>query len=311
MKKEKFTNTTVTTSYVGEGATEVLNKMFFAAETVRNGSITIKDDVNKAYFIRRLAASGLISDLTCAFDATGSTVDVDERALTPAVLSVMVEMCKKDFKHVDWGSSRMGTGANRVLPPEIADAMIEEILGHVGQELEYTIWQGDTGGATYTRFDGFLKIMDADVPVGNKTTPGLVTAANVVDTLAAMYDKAAEQAWFNAPRIAFWCPPGVIAAYKQALAASGYRDEYQAGDKPMNYLGVPMWLAPGIEPSNIVLSHGDNLFFGTESVSNLNEVTLLDMFDQDLSDNVRFRAYAVGGVQIGWPEEVVLHKDAI
>jgi len=37
---------------------------------------------------------------------------------------------------------------------------------------------------------------------------------------------------------------------------------------------------------------------------------LKDMADIDLSDNVRFRSYAVMGVQVGWFEEAVLHLDA-
>jgi hypothetical protein len=42
-------------------------------------------------------------------------------------------------------------------------------------------------------------------------------------------------------------------------------------------------------------------------VSNYNEVILKDMADVDLSDNVRFRSYAVIGCEIGWCEEIALH----
>jgi hypothetical protein len=35
-----------------------------------------------------------------------------------------------------------------------------------------------------------------------------------------------------------------------------------------------------------------------------------DMHEVDLSDNIRFAAYATMGVAVGWYEEVVLHLPA-
>jgi hypothetical protein len=301
------TTLSLTTSYIGEAATELINKMFFKAESV--AALTVKDDVNKSYHIRRLAGSSLIAAPTCDFTPAG-TITIDEQVLTPAAFEVNAQLCKKDFKHVDWSSIRMGTGMNRQLSQDVLDSMIEEILGHVGNEIEFSIWQGDTGGATYTLIDGFVKLFTANVPAGNKTTPSLITASDVVAKLGAMYDKAAAQAWFNAPDVQFYAPPNVVAAYKQALANQGYMDQYQVGDKPLNFVGVPIVLAPGLEASNVALTHKSNLYFGTESVSNMNEVTIKDMADVDLSDNVRFRAYSTMGVQVGWYDEVIFHADA-
>lgn len=300
------TTLNLTTSYIGEAATELINKMFFKADSV--SELTVKDDVNKAYHIRRLAGSGLIAAPTCDFTPAG-TIDIDEQVLTPAPFEVNLQMCKKDFKHVDWSSVRMGTGMGRQLSQDVVDAIIEEILGHVGNEIEQSIWIGDTAGASYTLIDGFIKLFTASVPAGNKTTPALVTAANVVATLGAMYDIAAAQPWFKAPDIQFYVANNIAAAYKQALANQGYMDQYQAGDKPLNFVGVPIVVAPGMEASNAALTHKSNLYFGTESVNNFNEVTLKDMADVDLSDNVRFRAYATMGVQVGWYDEVVFHAD--
>lgn len=299
------TTTSLTTTYVGEAATELINKMFFGAKTIGNGNITIKDDVNKSHKIRRLAGSGLIASPTCDFTPAG-TVTISEQALTPASFEVNVQLCKKDFKHVDWSSVRMGTGGGRQLSQDVVDAVIAEILGHVGNEIEYSIWQGDTAGATYTLIDGFTKLMTAGVAAGNKTTPAAWTAATAVAKFGAMYDIAAAQGWFDAPDLAFWVAPNIAAMYKQALANQGYMDQYQVGDKPLNFVGVPIYVA-GLAASTAVMSHKSNLYFGTESVSDANEVMVKDMHEVDLSDNVRFAAYATMGVQVGWYEEVVLH----
>ncbi len=303
------TTLSLTTSYVGEAATELINKMLFGAKTVGDGNITIKDDVNKAYHIRRLTGSGLIAEPTCDFTPAG-TITIDEQVLTATPFEVNVQMCKADFKHVDWSSIRQGTGANRILSQDVVDSVIAEILGHVGQEVEMSIWRGDTTIGPYQLIDGLIKKLTAGVAAGNKTTPAVVTAATVVAQLGAAYDIAAAQPWFDAPDLMFWVAPNVAAAYKQALANQGFMDQYQAGDKPLNFVGVPIVVAPGIEASQFTLSHKSNYYFGTESVSNLNEVILKDMAEIDLSDNVRFRSYAVMGVEVGWYEEAVLHLDA-
>lgn len=302
------TTLSLTTSYVGTAATELINKMFFNAPSIKQGNLTIKDDVNKSYKIRRLAGTGLIAEPTCDFTPAG-TVTITEQSLTPAAFEVNTQLCKKDFKHVDWSSERMGTGGGRTLSQDVVDSVMDEIMGHVGNEIEMSIWRGDTAG-TYSLIDGFIKIMDANVAAGNQTTPSAITAATVVAKLGAMYDIAAAQAWFDAPDIAFWVAPSVAAHYKQALANQGYMDQYQAGDKPLNFVGVPIYVAPGMIASTAVMSHKSNLYFGTESVSNFNEVSVKDMHEVDLSDNVRFAAYSTMGVQVGWYEEVVLHTAA-
>ena len=305
--RQKFATTlNLTTSFVGDAATDIINKMFFGAKTIADGNCTIKDDVNKAYFIRRLASEGLIAAPTCDFTPAG-TLTMDERALAVTPFEVNLQVCKADFKHVDWSSVRMGTGGDRNLAQDVVDSVIAEIIGTVGNEIEMSIWRGDTVGATYTLIDGWWKTMLADVPAGQQLTPSAVDATTVVADLGGAYTAASALPWFDAPDLMYWVAPGVAAAYKQALANQGYMDQYQAEDKPLNYIGIPIAVAPGLEANQFVLSHKSNLYFGTESVSDFNEVFLKDMHDIDLSDNVRFAAYSVMGTQIGWPEEIILH----
>lgn len=300
------TTLNLTTSYVGEAATELINKMFFKAKSIADGGLTIKDDVNKSYKIRRLTGTDLIQAPTCDFTPSG-TIDIDERDLDVDTMEVNLEMCKKDFKHVDWSSVRMGTGPNRQLAQDVVDSVINEIIANLGQEIEFLIWRGDTTNPAYNLFDGFIKIMTADVPLGQQLTPSAVTASTVVADLGGAYTAASALPFIDAPDLAFYVAPNVAAAYKQALANQGFMDQYQAGDKPMNYIGIPIYTCPGMEANQFVLTHASNLYFGTESVSAFNEVVLKDMSEVDLSDNVRFKALTVGGVQVGWAEEIILH----
>jgi len=303
------TTTSLTTSYVGEAATELINKMFFGAYSIKNQIISIKDDVNKSWKIRRLAGSGLLAAVTCDFTPAG-TVTIDERSLDVTPFEANIQLCKKDFKHVDWSSVNMGTGMGRRLSQDIVDAMIEEILGHLGTEMEYLIWRGDTTAGTYNLFDGIYKKILADVAAGNKTTHAAITASNVMTKIGEVYTKVAGSPISNAEDLVIYAAKNVAASYKQALAASGYLNLYQAGDKPLDYLGIPMWVPPGLADDAINFARKSGFYFGTESVSDVNEVTLKDMSEVDLSDNVRFKAYAAGGVQYGWADEIFFHPIA-
>jgi hypothetical protein len=299
------TTTNLTSSFVGEAATELINKMFFGAKSIADGTLTIKDDVNKAYHIRRLAGSGLVATPTCDFTPAG-TMTIDENVLTITPFEVNLQLCKNDFKHVDWSSERMGGGNGRKLSQDVVDAMIAEILGNVGDEIEMHIWRGNTASGSYQLMDGFFKKFAADATVLDGTA-GAITSSVVIEDLAELYGLIAATPVIDAPDLQFYVAPNVAAAYKQALAALGYMDQYSAGDKPLNYLGTPIVVTPGLEASQMVLTHKSNLYFGTESVSALNEVSLKDMGEVDLSENVRFKALASMGVQYGWGSEVAIH----
>ena len=51
-----------------------------------------------------------------------------------------------------------------------------------------------------------------------------------------------------------------------------------------------------------------NAWFGTNLLDQWNNVALLDMYDKDLSDNVRFAASFFAGVQYGFGNEIAYYN---
>ncbi len=312
MLKHKFATTTnLTTSYVGEAAMDYIHKAFLASKTIADGNITVKEDVRKSWKIRRIASSGLVADQTCDFTPVG-TVDLDERSLDTSDLEVNVEMCKNDFLG-DWGAPRMGSGANnKQLPPETAEGMIDEIMLTVGEEIERLIWDATIAGTD--PFDGLTEIiLNAATSV---KIPGVaITAANVLAQLQLSYDALSVLKIYNKPDVSMYISRNVGAAYQSALglvgAGVGYSNLATTGVKPWDFLGVPLIVTPGMRASTVITGQKSNLWFGTDRLSDMNEVILKDMGDVDLSNNVRFKAGFAAGVQYGWADELIIQEPTI
>lgn len=312
LKKQKFATTTnLTTSYVGQAAMEYIHRAFLQSKTIADGVITIKEDVKNKWKIRRIATSGLIADQTCDFTPVG-TIDLDERSLDVSPLEVNLEMCKDDFLG-DWGAPNMGSGVNKKsLPSETAEGMINEILLTMGEEVERLIWDATIAGAD--PFDGLTElILNAAASV--KITGVAITAANVISQLQLSYDQLSQLKIYNKPDVYMYVSRNVGAAYQSALGAVGtgvgYSNLATVGQKPWDFLGVPIQVTPGMRASTIITAQKSNLFFGTDSLSDVNEVILKDMTDVDLSNNVRFRSGFAAGVNYGWDFETIIQEPTI
>ena len=59
--------------------------------------------------------------------------------------------------------------------------------------------------------------------------------------------------------------------------------------------------------SHMVMAQASNLWFGTNTLNQWNEVKVLDMSDFDASDNVRFKASFFAGVQYGFGNEITTY----
>jgi len=296
-----------TTSYAGTASAQYIRRTFFNAETILNGWFTVKENVSKPYKIRRLQSTGLVADKTCDFTPVG-TVTINERVLSPADLEVNLELCKDQFLG-DWDESTMGSGAmNKSLPKAVADGMIAEIQESVGEDVERMIYMGDTGSGD--QFDGVVTIYLAD--------PLEAKVSGTVDADGFAGDPLRELALIKADAIAklTWSQrdfeiimsPTNASAYQDALRTAGSGQENISADAPLMYNGKPIRVTYGITDTYVLAGRVSNFWFGTDLLSDANEVILKDMSDTDLSDNVRFKQVMTGGVQYGFTEEVTLYE---
>lgn len=294
------TTTSITTTYAGEKAAGFISAALLSAPTLDKGGVTIKPNVKYKQVMQKLAVGDVIANATCDFTAT-STVTLTERYLTPEDFQVNLELCKKDFES-DWLSIEQGYSSFDELPRSFADYLIGHVAGKVAAKMEQNIWNGANANAG--EFDGFVALATADADVVD-VTGAAITSANVIAELGKVVDEIPSTIYGN-EGLAIYISQADARSYIRAQAALGYKDLYHVGQTAMDFEGIKLFVANGLNSGQMVAAEKDNLFFGTGLQSDMNEVKLIDLADIDGSQNVRVIMRFSAGVQYAIGSEIVL-----
>ena len=311
------TAVTVNSTYAGEFAGEYIAAALLSASTIDDGGVTVKANIAFKEVIKKLATTAIVQSAGCDFDPQ-STITLTERIIQPTELQVNLQLCKYDFVN-DWEAQSMGFGLGQTLPPKFSDFLIAHVASEVAQNTELCIWQGDTAGATNNSFDGFEKLIAAEVLAGNVPAGQVVagvalTAANIIDELSKTVD-AIPAALYGKEDLFIYVGQEAAKLYVQALggfAANGLGANgvanmgtqwWNNGSLTVN--GVKIFVCPGMSADKMYVAQRSNLYFGTGLLNSTQEVRVLDMGDLDASNNVRMVMRFTSAVQFGITSDLV------
>ena len=308
------TTTSITTTYAGEFSKKYISAALLSASTIENGGIEVMPNVKYKSVIQRLATDAIVKNATCAFDAT-STVTLTERVITPEEFQVNLELCKKDFAST-WQSIEMGMSSFETLPKSFADYLIAHVASKVAESMEVSIWRG--ANATAGQFDGFVPLATADAAVID-VVGTTVTAANVIAEMGKVID-AIPATLYGKEDLYIYVSQNVARAYVRALGGFGASGLGANGTNAqgtqwfnngsLSFDGVKVFVANGLSNNYMMAAQKSNLYFGTGLLSDQNEVRLIDMADNDGSQNVRVIMRFTAAVQYGVGSEIVLYTPA-
>ena len=295
------TTTSLTTTYAGREAAGYIRAAFLSNESL--AAVTFKENIEYKQVVRKLVDSITFANATCDFTPTG-TVTLTERILTLEKFQVHRQLCKKDFL-ADWENSSEQNGE---LHASLTDALIANVLAGVAARNEVLIWQGVNANAG--EYDGFETLFLADATVLDVSSPVAIDATNVIEemgrlvlTLPTRVRRATEK-----PVIAV--SSNVAEAYRSAiLGLGGGYYLYQGESVVMNWQGqYDVIECPGMSDDTMAFYQKSNLWFGTNLLDQWNNVAVLDMYQYDLSDNVRFAASFFAGAQYGFGNEIAFYQ---
>ncbi|MES2388648.1 MAG: hypothetical protein V4543_11660 [Bacteroidota bacterium] len=137
-----------------------------------------------------------------------------------------------------------------------------------------------------------------------------VNQSNVVDVLTQVYNATPENVR-SRPDFVIYVPIHIADAYKikQASVSNG-AGTYFSTDKPLNFLGKPIAEMPCFNSNTIAATHTANLFFGTDLLSDFNQVQVIDMRNTTAEQKVRYRSSFASDVNFGYGSEIVLYRPA-
>lgn len=322
-----------TNTYAGELARPYIAAAIKSAKTLSDGLITIKENVKYKQVLRKLETAGLVQDAACDFTANGP-VQLTEAVLQPTELMTNIQLCKKDFR-ADWEAMNTGRGfINDQMPPEFQQFLLLHVASKIGEAMEDNIWRGgawDSTGSTgedlvstaadgadsdsvvgdsitdtfdENHFEGLLvKIKAGGSNTQSDSTGAEFATGNILTNLDLCVD-ALPTALVGDPEVVLYMSPKTYFIYQRKLLSVGTHPQfnyYTGGvDQFSGYLGYKIAVCPGFSDDAVLASRPDNLFFGTDLLSDHNQAVVLDMTALDGSDNVRIAYRYTGGVQIGF-----------
>lgn len=307
------TTTSITTSYAGEFSGKYIAAALLSAPTLEKGGMTIMPNVKFKQVIKRVSTDDIIKNSTCDYDPT-STITLTEKVLQPESFQVNLTLCKSDFRS-DWDAIQMGYSAFDVLPKSFADFLIAHAAEKVAAGMETSIWQGVN--ATAGQFAGIMTQLttDAALPAAQEVAGTTVDASNVITELGKIID-AAPAALYGKEDLTLYVSSNIYRAYVRALGgfaasgvgANGY--DNKGTNQALNDLyfdGVKIFLANGLAANTALLSQVSNLFFATSLMSDMNEVRVIDMAENDGSQNVRVVMRFSADAKYGFASDLVTY----
>ena len=293
----------LTKLYAGEEAAGFISASLLSGETLAKGNITVLPNVTYKVNLKSfdLSASSVV-DATCDFTDAGDITYV-EKALTPDNFGLNKEMCKKDWLST-YAGSQMRAGLDGTLPANFQEYIIGHAGALVGQQVEKSIWQGAT--ATTGQFDGFQALCLADATVVDVTATTL-SAANIIAELGKVRD-AILDANYGQEDLGIYIGTAAMKFYISAQAALGYQDQFHVGVTEANFEGTKLILASGMSANKMIAARKTNLFFATDLASDMAEVKVIDMTENDGSDNVRLVMKWNAGVGFATGSDIVYYN---
>jgi hypothetical protein len=307
------TTNIVSSSYNGEFAGKYIAAALLSAPTLDKGGITIVPNVKFKQVIKRVATDDIVKNASCTFDAS-STITLTEKILQPEEFQVNLELCKKDFVS-DWEAISMGYSAFEVMPKNFTDFLLAHAAEKVAAAMETSIWNGVN--ATAGQFAGIMTQLttDATLPAAQEVAGTTVTAANVIAELGKIVD-AAPAAIYGKEDLHIYVSNNIYRAYIRALGgfaasgvgANGY--DNKGTNQTLNDLyfdGVRIFLANGLASNTALLAQKSNLYFATGLMNDMNEVRVIDMAENDGSQNVRVVMRFTADAKYGFASDLVTY----
>ena len=295
-------NVTALNNYVEEKRLPLIAKSFLRGKTI--DLIQIETGVLQDTALNLVSASVKFGDgASCGWDPTDG-VALSQRILKPTFLKVNQAFCDKDLLK-KWASYEVKLAAGREQLP-FEEKFMEEIANAINESIEKLVWQGDSSNDNEP--DGFLKILET---VGSGVVSVTWTAGtSAYNKIKAVYNAIPANIVDKEDTVIFVGEETYREFIQNLVAANLYHfsPDYKAGEYMVPGTSVRVIAVNGLNSTGkIVAGRLSNFFYGVGAEDDK------DTFDFWYSkDNREFRlaAYFAIAVQVAYPNEIVLGKQA-
>ena len=295
-------NVSALNNYVEEKRLPLIAKSFLRGKTI--DLIQLETGVLQDTALNLVSAQVEFGDgASCGWNPTDG-VALSQRLLKPTFLKVNQVFCDKDLLK-KWASYEVKLAAGREQLP-FEEKFLEEIANAINESIEKLVWQGDSSHTNEP--DGFLKILETGGSgVVSATWTAGTTAYNKIKTV---YNAIPANIIDKEDTVIFVGEETYREFIQDLVAANLYHfsPDYKAGEYMVPGTSIRVIAVNGLNGTGkIVAGRLSNFFYGVGAEDDK------DTFDFWYSqDNREFRlaAYFAIAVQVAYPNEIVLGKQA-
>jgi len=287
-------------TYAGEAARPYVAAAVLSADTIANGYISVLENVHSKAVLRKFTGATIIG-ATCTFTDQNS-LTLGEAVLEATALQVNEQVCNKDLR-ATWESAQM-RGQSSAAPADFTSYVAQYVAAKVAEGIEYNLWQGNfdsngsgAGGAAYTSFDGICEKLKDGYNAGTmQQLAGPTTTANILTRLADLTAEA-PSAIAGDPNAKIFMSRASAQLYYQALAGT-YQLQFLNDGLVSRYAGYDIITPGGMPNDAFILSRGENLYFGTDLLTDHIQASVLDLTGVTGDDVTRVIMKFSGGTQV-------------
>lgn len=293
-----------TSNYAGTAAVPFVAPAILSADTIANGYCSVLDNVRYKTNLRKVSG-GTVEARTCGFAANGS-LDISDVQLTLTELQVNEEICNHELAQT-WAAEQM-RGNFAPVPGDYERYLAQYIAARVAEDIEKNIWSGKynsaDGTTTGTGVPGLFDSIMSRYVAGSGTNETLVGGAFTGDDNATTGIKThlaslvadLPDALVGDPATKIYMSRKSFQLYFQYL--SSVNVEFHAAELAKSYLGYEVICPAGFPDDTLLASRVDNLYFGTNVLTDHVEARFIDLRNFTGADQTRIIMMFDGGTQI-------------
>lgn len=299
------------TEYVEENRFPLFEKGVFQSPSI--DLFNVQTGVKHKSKIHILEVKTEFQDCACGFNPIGGAIFSD-REIEVGCIELEDQYCMHDLSEY-WMNQQIRITAGKESMGSIETSIVDQVIADVSKKLDIALYQGDKDSTNpdLNKFDGLLKILNADLPSANKITAaaGESYYVTLLKVVAAIPQEALDKgavavligiqeyrqlvAYFTAKTITYTTDP------------IGEGESRGTQNQPWIYLPGTTIRVYGIRglsgTRRIIAGSLNNLVFGTDFRDDWE--TLKWWFSDD-ADAFRYRIRFKAGVQVVFPDEVIL-----
>lgn len=292
--------TFTTKTYAGQAAVPFVAPAILSADTIANGFCTVLENVRYKTNLRKVT-NGTVAARGCTFSSPATPLDISDVQLTLTELQVNEEICNHELAQT-WAAEQMrGNFAN--VPGDYEQFLAQYLAKRVAESIENNIWAGNydangstAGGAAHTLFTGIMKHIVDESPTHENLVNNAFDAADIDNNLATLVGDL-PSALIGDPDAKIFMSRKSFQFYFQFLAANN-NNPVLAAEVAKSYLGYEIYCPAGFPDDTLLISRVDNLYFGTNVLTDHTEARFLDLRGTTGDDLTRILMLFDGGTQV-------------